>query len=168
MNSLYINCLSALIFPEMSKYEDNYDADRGKIFELLSSVFNLNTDEPLLDFLFEGFDYTQYSINKNLINFDFDEIENQEKKDNISNEKEINDNINDIQQENWIEGILDIKLNEINKYLVLFKTEMNYDVDIYINDKKIPKIKFRNNWVIRNNFNKEGRYKFKIVFLDNI
>ena len=65
-----------------------------------------------------------------------------------------------------ITGILDINSDDINKDIKLFKNKMNYNIDVYINNEKINIIKDKKNW--KYNFNKEGKYAFKIIFNDII
>ena len=46
-----------------------------------------------------------------------------------------------------------INRNEINKNIILFNTDINNDIDTYINDEKIKIIKDNNRWM--NKFLKE-------------
>ena len=59
-----------------------------------------------------------------------------------------NDNNNDYQNKNVIKGILDIKSNEINNKIILFKSDINNGIDVYMNNKKINMIKEDKKWII--------------------
>ena len=67
-------------------------------------------------------------------------------------------------QINVIKGILGIKSNEINNKIILFNSDINNEIDIYLNNKKINMIKEDKKWIIDYNFQKEGIYQFEIVF----
>ena len=73
-------------------------------------------------------------------------------------------NNNDYQNKNVIKGILDIKSNEINNKIILFNSDINNGIDVYLNNKKINMIKEDKKWIIDYNFQKEGIYQFEIVF----
>ena len=75
-----------------------------------------------------------------------------------------NINNNDYQNKNVIKGILDIKSNEINNKIILFNSDINNGIDVYLNNKKINMIKEDKKWIIDYNFQKEGIYQFEIVF----
>ena len=81
------------------------------------------------------------------------------------NNSEIN-NFRKFQSKNLIRGILTIKENDVNKNLVLFQTEINNGIDVYLNNKKINLLKDNKKW--KYNFTKEGKYWFEIVFKDDI
>ena len=101
------------------------------------------------------------SIN-NSINVD---ISNNSIYNNIAN------NLTDFTNKNMITGIIDIKSSEINNYILLFKSNINNGIDVYLNDTKINMKKVENQWKIDFNFEKTGKYKFIIIFnvlLDNI
>ena len=63
-----------------------------------------------------------------------------------------------------IEGELDIKVEEIQKGVVLFNKDKIDGIDVYLNNNKINMIKEKNRWIIDYNFKNSGRYKFKIIF----
>ena len=86
---------------------------------------------------------------------------NNERLDNLLDKIKIKDN-----NENIIQGVLDITPNDINKNIVLFYTDMNNNIDVYINNEKINIIKDNDDW--KYNFKKEGKYTFKIIFNDII
>jgi len=66
---------------------------------------------------------------------------NNERLDNLLDKIKIKDN-----NENIIQGVLDITPNDINKNIVLFYTDMNNNIDVYINSEKINIIKDNDDW----------------------
>ena len=144
--------------PEISKDEDidNYNSDREKIQEFYTSKLdelNLNIPEMdnTLDKIFEVID---------LADLIFEEKE--------SNEIDTNNITDEIPQDNWIEGILDIKLYDYKDIIVLFQTEIDYLIDVVINNQKVKIKKLGNNWIIKNNFEYKGKIQFKIVFYEKV
>ena len=86
-------------------------------------------------------------------------------------EKEKNENLQShmINNNNWknknvIKGVLDVKLNEINKDIVLFNTDIKEGINVYLNHKQIIMSKNVIEWKIHYDFIKEGKYSFEIVF----
>ena len=73
-------------------------------------------------------------------------------------------NNNEFQNKNVIAGVLEVKLNEINNNIILFNTDINDGIDVYLNNNKINMIKDNNTWKIDYNFIKDGKYNFHIVF----
>ena len=88
---------------------------------------------------------------------------NNERHENLLDNIIIKDNN---KYKNMIQGILDITPNDINKNIKLFYTDMNNNIDVYINNEKINVIKDNKDW--KYNFKKEGKYTFKIIFNDII
>ena len=80
----------------------------------------------------------------------------------------LNDNINNHfnNNKNIIRGIIDINSYEINNNIILFNTDNNNDIDVFINNKKINIIKDNNKWKYK--FENEGKYIFEIIFNNNI
>ena len=91
------------------------------------------------------------------------ENENNEKLEKLLNS---DNNSNEMKNKNIIKGIIEISTNDINKNIVLFNTEINKDIDVYIDKEKINIIKENNKR--QYNFNKPGKYMFEIVFNDDI
>ena len=63
-----------------------------------------------------------------------------EEQNNIKDQGLINNIIknNDIfKNKNIIEGILDIKLNQIEDNIILFNTDIKEGIDVYLNNKKV-------------------------------
>ena len=65
------------------------------------------------------------------------------------------------ENKNIIRGKMNITSNEINKDIILFKTDINNNIDVNINNQKINVMKDNNKW--KYNFNKEGNYN---IFLN--
>ena len=86
-------------------------------------------------------------------NFKYIEIKyNSNKKDNINNK-------------NKIKCLLDIKLKEIiNNNIILFNTNIEDGIDVYLKNKKINMIRYDKSWYIDYGFEKEGIYEFHIIF----
>ena len=86
-------------------------------------------------------------------NFKYIEIKyNSNKKDNINNK-------------NKIKCLLDIKLKEIiNNNIILFNTNIEDGIDVYLKNKKINMIRYDKSWYIDYGFEKEGIYEFQIIF----
>ena len=103
------------------------------------------------------------SVNVLLNDINDDINKNNERLDNLLDNIIIKDNN---KYKNMIQGILDITPNDINKNIKLFYTDMNNNIDVYINNEKINVIKDNNDW--KYNFKKEGKYTFKIIFNDII
>ena len=86
--------------------------------------------------------------------------------------KNINNKSNDIvmknSKNNIIEGVLDIKVNDIKNGVILFNKKNKDGINVYLNDIKINMINEDNKWKIDYNFKKDGKYKFKIIFNNNI
>ena len=66
--------------------------------------------------------------------------------ENENNEKLLNsdNNSNEMKNKNIIKSIIEISTNDINKNIVLFNTEINKDIDVYIDKEKINIIKENN------------------------
>ena len=84
----------------------------------------------------------------------------------IDSEEQIQ--INNFQNKNVIKGELEIDSKDINADINLFKSDYNYEIDLYINDKKAKLIKDNSNWKIDYNFINEGKYPFIMVFNDTV
>ena len=97
--------------------------------------------KPIFDYLFSGLVLNDSAINEDVKNLMFEE-----KKE--INEINTNNNIDENRYDNWIEGIINIAFSEINKCIVLFNSEINYPIDVFIDDKKISIKKIGNNWMI--------------------
>jgi surface protein len=75
---------------------------------------------------------------------------------------------NNSQNKNIIKGEIELKSNDINNSVIIFKSDYNYEIDLYLNNKKTKIIKDNGSWKIDYNFNKEGKYNFTMVFNDTI
>ena len=77
----------------------------------------------------------------------------------------LNDNIY-TNNKNIIRGMIDINSYEINNNIILFNTDNNNDIDVFINNKKVNIMKDNNKWKYK--FEKEGKYILEIIFNNNI
>jgi len=81
------------------------------------------------------------------------------------NEPIVNSNF---QNKNKIKGELELESNDIDKSIILFNTDYNYEIDLYLNDKKVKMIKDNGSWKIDYNFKNEGKYQITMVFKDTV
>ena len=112
----------------------------------------------------------------NSINEDIEK--NNEKLKTLANDKTIINkmlenkdiiNLNDLKNKSVISGILDVDSNDIEKGIILFIGDYDYDMDFYLEDKKVSIEKdFKRNWKISYNFLDEGKYTFSMVFNDTV
>ena len=127
----------------------------------MSSVNNFNTKLKHVNILLNNINEDLKNNNnklKNLLNDD----------DSLNNK--INNNI-DFQNKNVIEAIIEINIDEIDNDIILFNTEnadINYGIDVYYNNEKIEMINDNGSWIINYDFKKSGKYKFQIVFDNDI
>ena len=76
-------------------------------------------------------------------------------------------NLNDFQNKSVISGILDVDINDIENGIILFNSNYDYDMDFYLEDKKVSLEKdFDNNWRLNYSFITTGKYAFWMVFND--
>ena len=76
-------------------------------------------------------------------------------------------NLNDFQNKSVISGILDVDFNDIDNGTILFNSDYDYDMDFYLEDKKVSLEKdFDNNWRLNYSFITTGKYAFWMVFND--
>ena len=102
------------------------------------------------------------NINEILKTLNEDIAKNNEKLEKLLYNSVNNSVNNDFKDKNFIRGMIDINSNDINQNIVLFNSNINNNIVIYLNNKKINVIKDCNKWTY--NFQKEGKYKFEIVF----
>ena len=127
----------------------------------MSSVNNFNTKLKHVNILLSNINEDLKNNNnklKNLLNDD----------DSLSNK--INDNI-DFQNKNVIKAIVDINIDENDNDIILFNTkytDFNDEIDVYYNNEKIDMINDNGIWIINYDFKKSGKYKFQIVFDNDI
>ena len=140
------------IYNIVSKFNNNVNEQLKGLKDQLEIIINSN-DITLNKIIFQL---------KNII-FIINNIIQEIKKNNeqlykinsINNES----NLNKI--DNMIIGIINIEIADINKDILLFKS--NEDIDVYINNEKINVINREDNKKIYN-FQKEGQYEYKLVF----
>jgi surface protein len=97
----------------------------------------------------------------NNVNDDFNKIS-----EKIKNLIKDNTFTNYQQNKNVIRGLIYINTTDINKDIVLFNTDANNDIDVFINNQKINVIKDTKKWKYK--FSKEGNYILEIIFNYNI
>ena len=97
----------------------------------------------------------------NNVNDDFNKIS-----EKIKNLIKDNTFTNYQQNKNVIRGLIYINTTDINKDIVLFNTDANNDIDVFINNQKINVIKDTKKWKYK--FSKEGNYILEIIFNNNI
>ena len=142
--------------------------NKEKIDEIILNNYNIKDKINGIIYMIDNIIKTLLINAMNLqlknINVILNNINDDIKKNNVRLENLI-DNIivKDVNKnKNIIKGILDIDFNDINKNILLFKTNINNNIDIYINNEKINVIKDNNKWTYI--FKKEGKYTFKIIF----
>ena len=138
INYIFSDCYSLASLPDISNWKFNKDTYKVGIFNNCFSMISLPDN---------------YSITAD--NNDQNSLILLKKSKYINNDT-------DFKNKNIIEGELYINFEEINNNIVLFKTEVNNEIDVYLNNKKINIIKEDNKYLY--GFQKDGYYKFKIVF----
>ena len=158
------------IISKNKNIKDNVDGIKLQIENIIknSTINQINTQLKNVNIVLNTINQ---DINKNieqlksLLNYDIiDTIDN-----NIVNKNNsINIiNSNNLEIKNSIKGILDIKLNEIKKdKIILFTSNINNGIDVYLNNNKINMINDFFKWKIDYNFEKDGKYNFEIAFSD--
>ena len=81
-------------------------------------------------------------------------------KENTSNDSIINND--ESENKNIIRGMLEAKLNDNN--IILFNTDKNDGIDVYIENNKMKMIKDNKKWKIDYKFERKGKYNFQIIF----
>ena len=161
--------IEGLICPKCGK---NIIINKEQIDEIKINMNNIKEkingiktiiDNAISNSLIEENDIQLKNINLLLNNVNEDLNKNNEKITNIIKD---NTSDNNYKNKNIIRGLLYINTYEINKDIVLFNTDMNNNIDVYINNKKVDIIKDDNEWKYK--FLKEGNYIFEIIFNNNI
>ena len=155
------------------KCGEKLNLDTKNIDKLISSKINIKN-------MISGIQFQIDSICNSLINFEYAFLQLKNIytllngiKEIVENDKEILEkycnSIFNLENNYVIEGILDIQQSKDNSGIILFKTDEKYNIDVYLNNNKIEMIKEDNTWKISNDhFKEDGKYSFKIVFLDII
>ena len=146
-----------------------------KIDEIISSINNIqdtiNGTKLIIDNIIKISSINSVNIQLKIVNSTLNTI-NEDINKNVGKLKNLlNENLDNTsitKTKNIIEGELEIKLNEINNNIILFNTDMNEEIDVYINNRKINMIKDGTKWKIDYNFQNDGNYKFKIILNANI
>ena len=105
------------------------------------------------------------NINANVINND---IENGFINQNIIYEGKKINNDNNLENKNIIKGVLDIKMKKNSSNIILFKTNSKIEIKVYLNNKIVKMLNNKDIWEIDYTFKKDGKYNFKIVFVEPI
>jgi len=142
-----------------------------EIHEIIKDINNIKETINGIKLMIENIIKTSANNLMNIqlknINIIINSINEDIKKNNEKLEKLLNyDNNNELINKNIIKGIIEINTNDINKNIVLFNTDINRQIDVYIDKKKINAIKEDNKW--QYNFHKTGKYMLEIIFNDNI
>ena len=163
------NELEGLICP---KCGENIIVDKESIDEIILNMNNIKEtirgikvmiDNIIKNTVIDIVNIQLKNINQLLNNVNEDINKNNEKIKNL-----IKDNTftNYYENKTVIRGLIYISSNEINKDILLFKTDINNNIDVNINNQKVNVIKDNAQW--KYNFNKEGNYIFEIIFNNNI
>ena len=155
------------IISKNKNIKDNVDGIKLQIENIIknSTINQINSQLKNVNIILNTINQ---DINKNieqlksLLNYDIIE-----KMDNKIVNKNNSINSNNLEIKNSIKGILDIKLNEIKKdKIILFTSNINNGIDVYLNNNKINMINDFFKWKIDYNFEKDGKYNFEIAFND--
>ena len=172
------NIISILVYKNeidefvCAKCGERLKLDTTKIDEIISSNNNIKDKIDGIKFNIENvikisvvnLVNTQLKNINTVLNTIIEDIQkNNEKIQKLLDEHK-NINNNDYQNKNLIKGKLEIKSNEINNKIILFNSDNNNEIDVYLNNKKINMIKESKKWIIDYNFQKKGIYQFEIIF----
>ena len=155
-----------------TKCGEKMKLNKDKIDEIILNNNNINDklngielmiDNMIKSSLINTMNNQLKNVNIVLNNINDDIKKNNERLENLLDNIIIKD---DNKYKNMITSILDINSDDINKDIKLLYNKMNYNIDVYINNEKINIIKDNKDW--KYNFNKEGKYEFKIIFNDII
>jgi len=143
-----------------------------KIDELIQSFNNIkDTIEGIklnIDNLIKLSTMNSMNIQLKNINFLLGSVNEDIKKNNKLLEDLFNDNNHiNMKNKNFIRAELDIKSNE-NNNIILFNTDNNDGMEVYLENNKINMINVNNQWKIDYKFIKDGKYIFYILFNNNI
>ena len=148
---------------KVNKCGERLKLDTTKIDEIISSNKNIKDAIDGIKFSIDNIIRissvnlvnTQLKNINTLLNTVIEDIKkNNEKLGKLLDEYK-NVNNNDYQNKNVIKGILDIKSDEINNKIILFNSDINNGINIYLNNKKINMIKEDKKWIIDYNFQKK-------------
>ena len=158
------NELNGLICP---KCGENIIVDKESIDEI---IINMNNIKETIIGIKVMIDNVISKSTVNIVNIQLKNVnqllKNVNEDININNKK-IKNLINDNtftkynENKNIIRDKMNITSNEINKDIILFKTDINNNIDVNINNQKVNVINENNKW--KYNFTKEGNY---YIFLD--
>ena len=145
----------------------NYEVS---FYEQANLIDKTSNEMRILVYNIENFGLTYYNYVKNIkpetiqINRIISSINNiKNKLDGIKSFIK-NNNSN----KNVIKGTLDITMNEVNNKILLFNSDINGGIDVYLNNEKINLIKNNNQWLIDFYSRNVGKYTFEIIFNNNL
>ena len=121
---------------------------------IIESIVKNSKDDYInnqLNIIIREFNKVNQSLNKN-----------KEKIENLLNNS--NDYISKISNKNIIKGILDITNNELYKNILLFNTDIDDGINVYLNNEKKNIIKDQNKRLIDFYPTEIGKYSFEIIF----
>ena len=152
-----------------SKYGNNIKPETIEINEIISSINNIkNKLDGIRSFIENIVRTSKDNSLINQLNIIISELNNIFQDLNKSNEQ-INNLFNGNNSiKNVIKGTLDITFNEVNKKILLFNSDINGGIDVYLNNEKINVIKNNNQWLIDFNSRNVGKYNFEIIFNNNL
>jgi len=150
----------------ISESEENINLTKDKIDDIIKSINNIKDNiagvKSIVDNIIKKSTINSLNTQLKKIYAILNTITKDIEKNNERLKDLLNDNqniINKTKSKYIIKGALDIKLSEIDKNIILFNTDLNDGIDVYLNNKKIEMIKNNNNWIIDNkNFPKDGKY----------
>ena len=143
-----------------------------KIDEIISSINNIkdNIDgaKLIIDNIIRISSLNSVNVQLKNINIILNTINEDISKNIIKLKNLLNENKNEKIYKNIIDGMLNIQPNEINTDIILFNTDINDKIEVYLNNKKINMIKNATKRIIDYKFKREGNYIFKIIINGNI
>ena len=138
------------IISSVNEIKNNLDGMKS----IIESIVKNSKDDYInnqLNIIIREFNKVNQSLNKN-----------KEKIENLLNNS--NDYISKISNKNIIKGILDITNNELYKNILLFNTDIDDGINVYLNNEKKNIIKDQNKRLIDFYPTEIGKYSFEIIF----
>ena len=150
-------------------YVKNIKPETIQINRIISSINNIkNKLDGIKSFIKNIVSTSKDNSLKNQLNIIISELNNIYQDLNKSNEQ-INNLFNgNNSNKNVIKGTLDITMNEVNNKILLFNSDINGGIDVYLNNEKINLIKNNNQWLIDFYSRNVGKYTFEIIFNNNL
>ena len=158
MNNMFSNCISLCSLPKKPNWNSKNVFNMSYMF---SNCESLSYIPDMSNCIYEGIFNTNY-IFKNC--FSILSLPKENTQINSTNKFQIEYD-NNIVNDKWneIKGVIYINPNEINKNIVLFNSENIFEIDVYLDNKKINPLKDIDNKIYYK-FEKAGNYFLEIVF----